>query len=172
MPANGTYLICLTIATLALLLFLILVAKLHAFLALLISVDGHGTGLRHGAGQGAEVDSDRLRRRARFHRGSDRAGRDDRPLPGIFGRRPRAGGLAAAEVRQGSRGVGGAGRVLPGGPADLLRSRLHHPDPDRLEPDPRDQALAVVLRAADGGGADHDAFAGAAASRRRPPPRS
>src|SRR6266567_6153211 len=37
MSANGTYLICLTIATLALLLFLILVAKLHAFLALLIS---------------------------------------------------------------------------------------------------------------------------------------
>ena len=37
MPANGTYLICLTIATLALLLLLILAAKLHAFLALLIS---------------------------------------------------------------------------------------------------------------------------------------
>jgi gluconate transporter len=37
MPANGTYLICLTVATLACLLLLILVAKLHAFLALLIS---------------------------------------------------------------------------------------------------------------------------------------
>ncbi|HEY1497022.1 MAG TPA: gluconate:H+ symporter, partial [Candidatus Solibacter sp.] len=37
MPANGTYLICITIATLACLLLLILVGKLHAFLALLIS---------------------------------------------------------------------------------------------------------------------------------------
>jgi gluconate transporter len=37
MPANGTYLICLTVATLALLLVLILAVKLHAFLALLIS---------------------------------------------------------------------------------------------------------------------------------------
>src|SRR3954453_13805346 len=37
MPANGPYLIFLTLATLAFLLFLILVAKLHAFLALLIS---------------------------------------------------------------------------------------------------------------------------------------
>lgn len=37
MPANGTFLILLTVASLALLLFLILVVKLHAFLALLIS---------------------------------------------------------------------------------------------------------------------------------------
>jgi gluconate transporter len=37
MPANGTYLVCLTAATLVFLLFLILVAKLHAFVALLIS---------------------------------------------------------------------------------------------------------------------------------------
>jgi gluconate transporter len=37
MPANGTYLVCLTIATLALLLVLILFVKLHAFVALLIS---------------------------------------------------------------------------------------------------------------------------------------
>jgi gluconate transporter len=37
MPANGTYLICITLATLACLLLLILVGKLHAFLALLIS---------------------------------------------------------------------------------------------------------------------------------------
>src|ERR1035438_4044773 len=42
MPANGTYLICLTVATLVLLLFLILVVKLHAFLALLISAMGMG----------------------------------------------------------------------------------------------------------------------------------
>src|SRR6202165_5477174 len=37
MPANGDFLILLTVASLALLLFLILVVKLHAFLALLIS---------------------------------------------------------------------------------------------------------------------------------------
>lgn len=37
MPANGPYLIVLTLAAIALLLFLILVAKLHAFLALLLS---------------------------------------------------------------------------------------------------------------------------------------
>jgi len=37
MPANGNFLILLTVASLALLLFLILVVKLHAFLALLIS---------------------------------------------------------------------------------------------------------------------------------------
>ena len=37
MPANGEFLIWLTVASLALLLFLILVVKLHAFLALLIS---------------------------------------------------------------------------------------------------------------------------------------
>src|SRR5512133_2960182 len=37
MPANGTYLILLTVASLVLLLFLILVVKLHAFIALLIS---------------------------------------------------------------------------------------------------------------------------------------
>ena len=37
MPANGNYLVFLTAATLALLLALILVAKLHAFVALLIS---------------------------------------------------------------------------------------------------------------------------------------
>ena len=42
MPANGTYLVCLTIATLLLLLFLILVVKLHAFLALLISAMAMG----------------------------------------------------------------------------------------------------------------------------------
>jgi gluconate transporter len=44
MPANGTYLICLTVATLILLLLLILVAKLHAFLALLISSMAMGLG--------------------------------------------------------------------------------------------------------------------------------
>ena len=37
MPANGTYLICLTAATLVLLLFLIQAVKLHAFVALLRS---------------------------------------------------------------------------------------------------------------------------------------
>jgi gluconate transporter len=37
MPANGPYLIFLTVVSIALLLFLILVVKLHAFLALLIS---------------------------------------------------------------------------------------------------------------------------------------
>jgi len=37
MPANGTYLVLLTAASIALLLFLILGVKLHAFLALLIS---------------------------------------------------------------------------------------------------------------------------------------
>src|SRR5438270_907716 len=37
MPANGNYLVFLTAATLAFLLALILVAKLHAFVALLIS---------------------------------------------------------------------------------------------------------------------------------------
>src|SRR5246127_1250882 len=37
MPANGDFLILLTVASLALLLFLILAVKLHAFLALLIS---------------------------------------------------------------------------------------------------------------------------------------
>src|ERR1022692_4595103 len=42
MPANGTYLICLTVATLVLLLFLILVMKLHAFVALLISAMAMG----------------------------------------------------------------------------------------------------------------------------------
>src|SRR3954453_12937599 len=42
MPANGTYLVCLTIATLLLLLFLILVVKLHAFVALLISAMAMG----------------------------------------------------------------------------------------------------------------------------------
>ena len=42
MPANGTYLVCLTVATLALLLVLILVVKLHAFVALLISAMAMG----------------------------------------------------------------------------------------------------------------------------------
>ena len=42
MPANGDFLILLTVASLALLLFLILVVKLHAFLALLISSMGMG----------------------------------------------------------------------------------------------------------------------------------
>jgi gluconate transporter len=37
MPANGTYLVWLTVVTLGLLLFLILAVKLHAFVALLIS---------------------------------------------------------------------------------------------------------------------------------------
>jgi len=37
MPANGTYLVLLTAASIALLLFLILAVKLHAFLSLLIS---------------------------------------------------------------------------------------------------------------------------------------
>src|SRR5438477_6022494 len=36
MPANGPYLVALTLAAIALLLFLILVVKLHAFLALLV----------------------------------------------------------------------------------------------------------------------------------------
>src|SRR3982751_1521565 len=44
MPVNGTYLICITIATLALLLGLILIVKLHAFLALLISAMAMGLG--------------------------------------------------------------------------------------------------------------------------------
>jgi gluconate transporter len=42
MPANGTYLVCLTVATLALLLVLILVVKLHAFVALLIAAMAMG----------------------------------------------------------------------------------------------------------------------------------
>src|SRR6266699_3298854 len=42
MPANGNYLVFLTAATLAFLLALILVAKLHAFLALLISAMAMG----------------------------------------------------------------------------------------------------------------------------------
>jgi gluconate transporter len=42
MPANGNYLVILTVATLALLLTLILAAKLHAFLALLISAMAMG----------------------------------------------------------------------------------------------------------------------------------
>ena len=37
MPANGPYLIALTVGAIALLLLLILVAKLHAFLALMLS---------------------------------------------------------------------------------------------------------------------------------------
>src|ERR1700683_3795322 len=37
MPANGPYLIALTVAAIALLLFLILAARLHAFLALLLA---------------------------------------------------------------------------------------------------------------------------------------
>src|SRR5262245_22288996 len=37
MPANGPYLVVLTLASIALLLFLILVTKLHAFLALIAS---------------------------------------------------------------------------------------------------------------------------------------
>jgi gluconate transporter len=37
MPANGPYLVALTVAAIALLLFLILVVRLHAFLALIIS---------------------------------------------------------------------------------------------------------------------------------------
>jgi len=37
MPANGPYLIVMTLAAIALLLFLILAVKLHAFLALLLS---------------------------------------------------------------------------------------------------------------------------------------
>src|SRR5437868_11346306 len=42
MPTIGTYLVFLTIATLLLLLFLILVVKLHAFVALLISAMAMG----------------------------------------------------------------------------------------------------------------------------------
>src|SRR5450631_70859 len=42
MPAHGPYLVALTVATLALLLFLILVVKLHAFIALLISAMAMG----------------------------------------------------------------------------------------------------------------------------------
>src|SRR6266700_1215652 len=37
MPVNGPYLVALTLAAIALLLFLILAVKLHAFLALLVS---------------------------------------------------------------------------------------------------------------------------------------
>ena len=44
MPANGTYLVLLTAASIGLLLFLILGAKLHAFLALLISSMALGLG--------------------------------------------------------------------------------------------------------------------------------
>ena len=44
MPANGDFLILLTVASLALLLFLILAVKLHAFLALLISSMAMGLG--------------------------------------------------------------------------------------------------------------------------------
>ena len=42
MPANGPYLVVLTVATLLFLLFLILVVKLHAFVALLISAMAMG----------------------------------------------------------------------------------------------------------------------------------
>src|ERR1041384_6558866 len=47
MPANGTYLILLTAASIALLLTLILAVKLHAFLALLLAamVLGLGAGV-------------------------------------------------------------------------------------------------------------------------------
>ena len=40
MPANGPYLIVMTLAAIALLLFLILAVKLHAFLALLLAAIG------------------------------------------------------------------------------------------------------------------------------------
>src|SRR5215510_927459 len=42
MPANGNYLVFLTAATLAILLTLIMAAKLHAFIALLISAMAMG----------------------------------------------------------------------------------------------------------------------------------
>src|SRR5438067_9303063 len=44
MPENGAFLILLTLASLAFLLFLILVVKLHAFLALLLSSMAMGLG--------------------------------------------------------------------------------------------------------------------------------
>src|SRR5215467_12153324 len=44
MPANGPYLIALTVGAIALLLLLILVAKLHAFLALMLSSMASGMG--------------------------------------------------------------------------------------------------------------------------------
>jgi gluconate transporter len=50
MPANGPYLIALTLAAIALLLFLILAVRLHAFLALLVSSMALGLG----AGMGAQ----------------------------------------------------------------------------------------------------------------------
>jgi len=40
MPANGPYLIVLTVGSIALLLFLILAVRLHAFLALLLAEKG------------------------------------------------------------------------------------------------------------------------------------
>src|SRR5690348_8860141 len=55
MPANGPQLILLTLASIALLLFLILVAKLHAFLALMVA--SMALGLAAGMAPGAVLKS-------------------------------------------------------------------------------------------------------------------
>ena len=172
MPANGTYLVCLTIATLALAAFPDSGGEAACVRCPPDFRDGDGAGLRNAARQSLEVHSDWLRRRSRIHRGGARAGSHDRPLSGIFRRGTRAGRLAARKVRHRTRRVGHARSRLPGGTADLLRGRLHHPGAAGLEPRARNQALAPLLWPADGGGADHDSFAGAAASRSRRPPRN
>ena len=56
MPADGPYLIVLTLASIALLLLLILAAKLHAFLALLLASNGARPGRGDCAVESAQVD--------------------------------------------------------------------------------------------------------------------
>ena len=88
-------LIVLTVACIALLLVLILVVKLHAFLALLLSSMALGLAAGMPPDEGAGVHPGRIRRGAGIHRDRGRAGRDDRAIPGALRRRTRAGRLAA-----------------------------------------------------------------------------
>ena len=164
MPANGNYLIFLTVATLLFLLFLILVVKLHAFMGLLISAMGMGLAagmppekvlksIQTGFGDALGFIAVVLALGAMIGRFLEYSG----------------GGHALADwllakIRQGKRGLGHAGLGLPGGAAHLLRGGLHHPDPAGVESGARDQTLSAVLRLAHGRGAHHDPLPGAAAS--------
>ncbi len=167
MPANGTYLVCLTIATLLLLLFLILVVKLHAFVALLISAMAMGlasgmppdkvlksiqTGFGDALGFIAVVlGLGAMIGRFLEYSGGGRALADW--LLEKFGIEHAAWAMLAAAFLVGLPIFFEVGFII------LV--------PAGVEPRARDQALSPLLRLADGGGADHDSFTGAAASRSR-----
>ena len=146
--ASAPSLLLATIAAVALLLFLILYLRLHAFLALLIS--SFALGLMTGMPASQALASiqfgfgDALGFIAVVVALGAMIGRFLEHWVGSASR-----GLAAGEVRAQAHTLGAAKRFFSCRIADLLRGRVHYSGASRLEPGTGIEAQPALLRSAD-----------------------